>query len=174
METYWLRGMLNFFTSTVTALAIWRVRIASPISWATASTNLRGRSVTNLRIMSVTTSYRVVEPSASCRPASVRSRSISTVMSRRWACLRSDSVTPMCASTSRSLMMILSTHDLRLGKKLLQFAKVLADQVGPHGAQFFKVIVASQDRAGADAAGVAGFDIMFHVANEHRLIAVEV
>src|SRR5258706_15600555 len=95
-------------------------------------------------------------------------------MSNLWACARSDSVTPMCASTSRSLMTILSTHDLLPGEKLLQLAEILADQVGTHRTQFLEGIVACQHGAGMDPASLAGLDIMFHVADKHRLVAVEV
>src|SRR6266404_8463388 len=95
-------------------------------------------------------------------------------MSNLWACARSDSVTPMCASTSRSLMTILSTHDLGLGEELLQLTEILADEVGSHRVQFLDGIVAGRYRAGVDAAGLPGLDIVFHVADEHRLVAVEV
>src|SRR5580704_1360108 len=118
-------------------------------------------------------SYRVVEASASVRPASVRSRSNSTVMSSRCGCARSDSVTPMCASTSRSLITILSTHNLWLSKKPLKFPEILTDQIRLHRPQFFHRIVACQHGTGVDAAGFARFDVMFHVADKHRLVTVE-
>ena len=55
----------------------------------------------------------------------------------------------------------------------MQLSEVLTNQVGSHRAQFFERIVTRQYRAGVDPAGVAGFDIVFHVADKDRLIAVE-
>src|SRR5208282_1625004 len=123
--------------------------------------------------MSATTSYGVVEYSRSVRPASARLHSSSTVISNRCGRARSTSVTPIRVSTSRSLTTILSTHDLSCRKEFLQFTEMEADQVRVHRAQFVEGIVARQHRAGVDAAGAARFNVVFHVADEHRFLPVE-